>query len=377
MLQAEAQAQINAGNNGFSISPSADFYADGNIVATRCVSGSENFIEVRVSITLDTQTSFVHLVYQGPAQNTVDAIARVYPRAPLASGHSIISLTDSCSGGDKGTRFSGNFDVTINGGGIFSNSCIRSDGGTGSVIINDGVANYDQGHPYDGHPTISPAPEPVNYPYKPTFEFPSSCVGDVNPEPDVDPATGAITYFPGRYTDPVTINGNETSPVVTLEPGLYCFTKDTGTDPSPGSFRANGGAITGNGVTFYFTEDAGGFNTDGNGTVKLYPPKEPCDDSLAGYWSEACDPAVPNLLIYMEAGNNNGITLGGGSSSYYEGTVYAETAPVDVGGDHSALSSVGVQVIADTVKVHGNVAMTITYDDSLVYHTPNKLNLEK
>jgi hypothetical protein len=218
---------------------------------------------------------------------------------------------------------------------------------------------------------------PVDYPYKPTFEFPSSCVGDVNPEPDVDPSSGAITYFPGRYTDPVTINGDSTSPVVTLEPGLYCFTKDTGTDPSPGSFRANGGAITGNGVTFYFTDDAGGFNTEGNGTVTLYPPKEPCDDTLLGYWSEACDPAVPNLLIYMEAGNFNGITLGGNASSYYEGTVYAETAPVDIGGTHSQLSSVGVQVIAETVRVHGTVAMTITYDDSLVYHTPNKLNLEK
>ncbi len=360
--------------NGFTITYSSDFYANGNIVATNCVQGTAHYLDIRVSVTMPTDTSFLHFVYQGPVQNTVDAITRVFPREPIAAGYSIVSLEDECSGSDKGTRFSGTSDVTLEDGGIFSNSCIISDGSSGSVIIDPGPANYDgRDFSFDPHgfPIISPDPLPVTYDYKPIFDFPGGCTGAVNPSPIL---SGTIfTYSPGRYTEDISLTNSDNT--VFLKPGLYCFDdgagfKATGGNLSlaPGYANADGGI---DGVSFYFTNDGGGFDTNGNAKVTLLAPIEPCTGN------ETCSPAVPNILIYMEKGNTNDITLGGNSKSYYEGTVYAETAAVQVGGTASELSSVGVQVIADSVRVHGTVAMNITYDNSKVYHTTNKINLEK
>lgn len=362
------EAVIIANQNNFTITPSG-FNANGNIVGANCEDVNGQYIDFRVSITMDTQTSFAHFVYQGPVQNTVDAITRVYPRAPVAAGHSIISLTDDCAASTKGTRFSGSGYVYIDGGGIFSNSCIRSDGASGEVHIISGTASHDASYPYNGQPIIDPPPVAVNYEFKPIFPYPGvGCVGTDNPPITVSGSNYTLT--PGRYTSDVIISGGGSTPIITMEPGLYCFDDGAG-------FRVNNGDLSGNGVTFYFKDDAGGFDTAGNGIVTLYAPVEPCDDTEPGYWNSQCDPAVPNLLIYVEADNSNPVSLGGNSASNYEGTVYAEKAPVDIGGTASELTTVGVQVIADTVRIHGTVSMTITYDDSLVYHTPNKLNLEK
>lgn len=366
MEKAVEEAIQNAKLNDFDITYSPTFNANGNIVAINCEEVNGHYIDVRVSITYDTQTSFVHFVYQGVTRNTVDAITRVFPREPVGAGYSIISLTDDCSGSDKGTRFSGTSDIYLGGGGgVFSNSCIVSDGSSGTVHIS-GDGSYDESFTYDPHgsPIIDPTPHSVDYEYKPTID-PPGCPGIENPTPVSSGSN--TTYSPGHYTTDIRISGGgPVTPTVNLNSGLYCFTNGAG-------FKVTGSNLYGTDVTLFFRTDAGGFDTTGNGEVQLYAPIEPCSSPLA----VDCSPAVPNLLIYMEDGNASGITLGGNSTSYYEGTIYAPSGQVAVGGASSELTNVGVQVIANSVRVHGTVTMTINYDDSKIYHTPNILNFEK
>jgi hypothetical protein len=313
----------------------------------------------------------MHFVYGGIAQNTVEAVTRVIPRAPAAAGFAIATLDKICSSQEKGIWFAGTGNtklyVTINGGGIFSNSCINTSGQVEEprVDIINGSASYYEDFNYTGGETIQPIPQDVDFRIDPYIP-PPSCVGDLNPSDPSDPLEdGKRVYRPGTYTNSISATGE---PVV-LKPGLYCF--DDGAD-----FSVTGPELTGNGVTFYFKKNAGSFTTEGNGTVKLSAPLEPCDDSEPGYLNSDCYPAVPNLLIYFDKGNSNTIKIGGNSDSSYTGTIYARESHVMIGGTSENLS-VSVQVIANSVKVHGSASINMTYDDSLIWHSPNMINLEK
>jgi hypothetical protein len=340
-----------------------------------CEENSANYIDVKVILAFASHTSFMHFIYGGIAQNTVEAVTRVIPRAPAAAGFAIATLDESCSAGDKGIWFAGTggedgeLDVIINDGGIFSNSCINTSGpGVTKVEINDGngPASYYHTFDYNGGATINPTPEEVLYRIDPRIP-PPSCVGAAeNPPSEV--VGGVTIYQPGRYTEFSSITSN-----TEFKPGLYCF--DDGAEISI-SGGGDGLTITGNGVTFYFKNDAGSFSTEGAATVNLSAPIVPCDEDEPGYFNSDCDPAVPGLLIYFDEGNDETIRIGGNSFSSYTGTVYARESLVMIGGTTENLS-VSVQVIANSVKVHGNATITMNYDDSLIWHSPNMINLEK
>lgn len=358
---ARDQAKVNLNQNNI------DPEADGNSIDVHCEDVSGNYIDVKVVVTFDSQTSFMHFVFGGVARNTVEAITRVYPRMPAAAGFAIATLDESCTAGEKGIWFAGTGNeqlyVLINGGGIFSNSCINVSGQTEDprVEIVDGSASYYETFTYSGGNTITPTPQPVGFRIDPYIP-PPSCVGDLNPPYTIE--DGNRVYRPGRYTNDI----NVTSGHVILKPGLYCF--DDGA-----SFNVTSD-LTGDGVTFYFKNDAGSFSTEGNGTVNLHAPVEPCDTSEPGYLFDDCYPAVPGLLIYFDQGNSNTIKIGGNSLSSYTGTIYARESLVMIGGTAENLS-VSVQVIANSVKVHGSATINMTYDDSLIWHSPNMINLEK
>jgi hypothetical protein len=361
-IKAELAAENNLGQNAIDI-------VEGGVLIDVYCSQTGNYIDVTVEILFDSQTSFMHFVYDGLAQNRVRAITRVIPSAPVASGFAIATLDETCqSSTERGIRFAGtgNQDLIVNidGGGIFSNSCIVADGQTSEVrvTINDGSASYYETFSYSGGDVIDPTPQPVDYKIDPYIP-PPNCVGEVNPSYSTD-SDGNRVYKPGRYTN----NVNVTSGSVILEPGLYCF--DDGA-----SFNVTGD-LTGDGVTFYFTKNAGSFSTEGNGLVKLFAPQKPCDDSLPGYSDVDCNPAVPGLLIYFDDGNTNTIKIGGTSDSEYTGTIYARKSHAMIGGTSGNIS-LGVQVIANSVKVHGSATIQMSYDESLIYNSPNMINLER
>jgi hypothetical protein len=357
---AKITAVNSAGTNGYTIDYDA---SDMNGVETYCEQGYDNgswierYIDIKTFVTADTPTAFAHFVYNGPLRNTVEAVTRVKPRTPLAYGNAIVALGPNCL--LDGITFDGTSAVEVTGGGIFSNSCIDTQGGVDVIVYGD---EHDIScvlpDCYDDHGSsgyVDPPPEEgLGLPMPP--ESLSVPQPDCDAVPSIGNYDNSGTLQPGRYNEIRIQNGDHT-----FEAGLYCVTNDV---------TINGGTVIGTHVTFRVIN--GNFHTSGNATTRLIAPKArncgaPCD-SKGG---------VPGLLIYLDPGNTGEVTLLGTEDSDFLGLIYAPDGTIEAGGTSSLMSEVHAQLIGRNVKVHGNTAVVINFDDQLNYQIPASLRLNK
>ncbi|MFN2281579.1 MAG: Tad domain-containing protein, partial [Anaerolineales bacterium] len=200
----------------------------------------DKHLDIVTNITKDTPSNFAHLVYDGPLRNQVEAVARVYPPAPLAFGKAIIALNEAaCSGNKYGVIFSGSSNTTVTGGGVWSNGCLYGNGTSFSVTVNNGGVGF--AGMSDGTLTnISPSPQyiPSKLPHYSTEVGEPNCAGLPN---RTVPKSGDATLEPGIYDEIKWPNG-----ALTFNPGLYCITGSKGID-------IEGGSVSGNGVTLFIT----------------------------------------------------------------------------------------------------------------------------
>lgn len=320
----------------------------------------DKYVDIRALVTADTQTAFVHFVFSGPIRNTVEAITRIRPRTPVAFGNAIVALREDCPNQNTGgVHFDGNSTLSVTGGGIFSNACMKA---TGSVSANV-YGGYNitctgtnclttSGHPtleaHDGGQVQSGSLHlpPGSYAVPPP---------DCSSVPDQGSHTGSGTISPGRYSS---ITVHSSSNTLLLNPGLYCLS---------GNFDVNGGTLTGNGVTIYIT--SGNFSVGGNVQVNLTaPPARGCT---------YCPPPLPGVLVYLAEGNTGEADLMGTADSQYLGLVYVPSGTIEAGGTGSELSTIHAQLVADTVKLHGNTNVVINFDGDDNYQIAPKLELFK
>jgi hypothetical protein len=149
-----------------------------------------------------------------------------------------------------------------------------------------------------------------------------------------------------------------------MNPGLYCFDDNFTINGNPSSFvKVNGSG----GVTIYMRQ--GNFSSNGNATVQLKAPNYvvTANDGLKG------------VLIYLGPNNTGEVSLLGNSDSWYNGTIYGEheNSKIEIGGTAGATSIFNTQLIAGTVRIHGNATVNINFDTGLVYLLPSRLTLEK
>jgi hypothetical protein len=365
VLAAQASAKVSAidraTSNDFAID---DDVSDDHGVITQCGSQNnggwvDNYIDVITKITKDTPMAFAQFVYNGPLRNKVGAVTRVRPQTPVALGHAVVALREDCPNTDTGgVHFDGTSEIIVNGGGIFSNACLDA-GGTVDVEVNKGDIDCvgDDCYTNNGGASVSPAPDNDSV-AMPRFTY-------AVPAPTC-PSTSAINHSgsgeisPGNYTQ-IRLNSNNDDLV--MKSGLYCITED---------FVANGGSVTGNNVTIYILN--GDFDVAGGVQVMLSaPPGNETDCADAGF----CPPALPGVLIYLAEGNEGEVSLLGTSDSFYEGLVYAPDGTIEAGGESSELSVINAQLVADTVKLHGNTTVNITFDNGKFYQLPAMLELFK
>lgn len=336
--------------------------ADKNGVDTNCVQNYdngawiENYIDVMTFITSDTPTAFAHFVYSGPLRNTVEAVARIEPRRPLAYGNAIVALAGDCDEG--GVTFDGSSGVAVTGGGIFSNSCIDKQGGVGVRVYGKHDISCVLPDCYTNNGTsgsLSPTPEenlgralPLE-----AFSVPTvSCSG----LPSHGDYNGDGTLEPGLYSRIRIPNGDHE-----MKPGLYCVA---------GEVTINGGSLVGSSVTLYLT--GGDFTGSGNATIKLAaPPSRNCADPCKIY------KALPGVLIYLAEGNTGEAALLGNEDSNFMGLVYVPDGLIEAGGTSSTLAELHAQLIAEDVKIHGTTSLNIVFDDGLNYQLPASLELHK
>ena len=371
LIQAAEDAAIaRAADNGYIIDhdPSDKHGVEANCFfdpLTAARPWAEKYIDIHTWVTRDTDTSLIHFVYPGPVRNTVDAITRIRPRTPAAFGNAIVALNDSgCSGNSNGVIFGGNTSTSVTGGGVFSNGCLGANGNSFNVDVN----------PLNpGEPTPN-----IIYQSGQLSSQVSSRLDQIDPDPiaatttlpedswRIDPPTctglptrsqpGGSVYVmePGVYGR-IKINNGES---VTMAPGLYCITDSQG-------FTMNGGSLLGHGVTIYIKHASGVFSITG-GMADLESPDDFPDPS----------PALPNVMVYSEAGGD-AVSLTGNGDSSYLGTVYAPYGTINVIGGGAINQVFNTQLIGNNVFTSGSATIDIRYSGDKTWWDSARLDLNK
>lgn len=358
----ETEALAVATLNGYTTGADSTVTADMPPVHTPNPQYNGNPEYIEVTITHTVGTSFIHLVYQGPVQLTVSAVARARPSriAPIVEGQALVALSETeCSA----LWFTGNGTTTITGGGAFSNSnCADSAGrrgGSGDVSVATGGVNIVGGYQDNGGGgSISPAPTTGVSPLDPIPEVP--------PPPCDDPGVqnrgsyslngGSDTIEPGRYSG-IEIRANG---LLNMLPGLYCLT---------GDFSAQSGILNGGGVLIYL--QSGSFLTNAGAGNML---RAPTLGSCATTTPELCDFA--GLLVYVDPANGSDVRIAGNADTEFTGTVFAPSSECTITGD-SGNVGLSSQVMCDTVKIDGNATITLNYDpgDNVQVRRPPEVQL--
>jgi hypothetical protein len=114
-------------------------------VTTSCGTyNGRNFIDVHVVVTTEVQPRFLSLIRDDPIQTAAESVARVYINTTFASGNLIYTTGTACSYSSApygGIHATGNGNISVKHGGIFSNSCIQATGSS-DIFVYDGVAQY-------------------------------------------------------------------------------------------------------------------------------------------------------------------------------------------------------------------------------------------
>jgi Flp pilus assembly protein TadG len=313
----------------------------------------DKHLDIITKITRDTTTNFAHLIYDGPLRNEVEAVARIYPPAPLAFGKAIVALNNTgCSGNKYGVIFSGSSTTTVTGGGVWSNGCLTGNGTSFTVTVNNGGVGF-AGTSTGTLTNIIPSPLhiPSQLPDYSTVVYEPDCSG--LPNRTVPKSSPAIIEA-GIY-DEIKWTGGD----LTLNPGLYCVTGSKG-------ITINGGSVLANGVTIFL--QSGGVSISGNvSPVDVRAPEETPDPA----------PAVPGILFYMANGNASTISVTGNSTSFYLGTVYAPDGDLYFSGSSGTNPTFNTQLIGNNVEVSGGATIDINFNDDENFEQPPYMDLLK
>ncbi len=354
MAAAYPAAYEKARLNGFDIETDPSL---GSVNVT--CSDTGQYIDVEVTISKVTQTSFIHLFNNGEMRTTVYSKTRVVPRLPASNGQSIVSLSKECKPQHDGSWFYGNSNTTLHGGGVYSNSCVDAGGSTIVNIIGGGVtyhsgsysAGIDDPTPVadeNYHPlTNNPIPDPVD-----------NCIGMQNWGSAIFPASDPPhTLQPGYYSD------WDFKVPVTLEPGIYCVTGNV--------TMSSTGYVTGTGVTIRYDQaDANDGLTINGGVDSVL--SAPTGEPIVGN-------AVANLLLYIPPETDAKVKINGNSSSVFSGTMYMPDSYVEINGttDMSTPFTLSSSIIGYWVNILGDAWLDIYYDDSLEWKFPAFMQLHE
>ncbi|MBN2548417.1 MAG: Tad domain-containing protein [Anaerolineales bacterium] len=342
---AKQMADDRALENGFDINQYWDLASlesgspDGKIgVYTECHSGTsanDNYIDVHTWITNDTETAFVHFVYNGVRRNTVEAVVRVRPPQSLAWGYAIVALnTDACTG-NFGVGFQGTSDTIVNGGGIFSNGCFKT-GGTFYTEVNGAGVKYNHlKNPSDDDMVIITGGGTIE---QTTEQVPASSY-------EVPPIDCSSAEYYGSWPPPDASTG--------MGPGLYCITGNISIN--------NSDTVIGNAVTIVVID--GKLTINGGASVQLTAPAQGSDP----------EPAVEGLLWYLPPSNDNAVTINGGADFVSVGTILAPSSSISYEGNATAVLT--GQIIGWDVFVSGTGGNGVTFDGGVTAMIPTFLDL--
>lgn len=316
---------------------------------------------VQVVITSTVQSSFAHLLYDGPMKNSVAAVARAKPAQNLLLGNAMVGANKTDC---KSIWFAGTGDISITGGGnVFSNSDANAancqsgvQNGSGRVTVGDGGEIQVAGGFSGDSSHVSPWPVNTGVPQVDLPSLPTPYCADLGYWGAISIHNGDdLTLSPGRY-DKIQMTGGK----VHFNPGLYCIN---------GDFTSNGGEVEGLGVMFYVAN--GDITLNGGSSLYLEASTD-LIDGAGNQWA--------GMLFFMPFSNDGLLSLAGGSESSYIGTIYAPGPPHShthkcTFTGNSGNFGLRSQVICDRVKVTGTGDVSIHYVPEENYPLPPTVEL--
>ncbi len=331
-----AAAISRADANGFTITgPTSNWNGVEIDCGDRDYGYTEKLITVTVRIEDTTETAFAHLFFPSALEIRTEAVTWVRPPQPLAFGNAIVALNpDGCSGQSNGAGFHGNPDVYVDGGGIWSNGCLRGNGNLDVVVAPPSGIHY-VGELIGGD-LFSPVPQSAPY--------------------TLPPESYDITVPDCSHPSAHNITGNQLENMTTLAPGLWCV--------DGGKKTILHGILTGHDVTIVFL--TGDLTINAGAEMYLDAPEQNPDPY----------PAVPGILLYFPPSNPAKVTLNGHAESFFDGTILGVTADISMlgtGNTHGTRS----QIIAWNVEMGGGAETYINFEDNKVYERPSSLELAR
>jgi len=348
---ADVNAAVSAAENAAENLMLANQYNNADIsVVTDCQDGDgtyfeEKFIDITTEIITDTHTAFIQIFYDGPVKNTVNATTRVKPRTPLAYGHAVVGLNPgdgTCSANVEGVKIGGTGEISIEGGGIWSQSCL-------SVIGDCDIAVEGGGVSYGGgmHGSCTSVDPPAQFqddtlPEDAYTVAPPKCSG-----------SGAVSI-----TD-IKLSGHQSLDLNAAYPGktLICLTS------SGNAIQMTGGTLTGSDITIYL-QNSGDIRING-GVASLNAPGAEPDP----------DPALPGVLFYVPEASV--IDISGNGESSYLGLIYAPKSDISIEGTGDIGPTMNTQIIGWNVSLLGTATIDIRFNQTWNYAKPTSLDLEE
>ena len=200
-------------------------------------------------------------------------------------------------------------------------------------------------------------PDPFAGKYSTTIPAGMNCRNMNQNEVNESPNNPAVTTLaPGCYNQ---FRFNSTGAQFVLLPGVYYLDN---TD-----FVANGGTITGTGVTIVLTgTDPGSIQMNGNANLQLRAPTQstpatatsPAVAGTCGTFNgvNSCDYAKMLFIQAANADEANNNTINGSSSSLFDGALYFPRGDVNLSGN-SAATTRCVMVVGFRLTFTGNSAL--------------------
>jgi predicted outer membrane repeat protein len=301
---------------------------------------NDKFMDIRTTLTKQTNTAFLHFVYQGAAQNIVTSVTRIRPTQPLAYGFAIVALNDSNCNGKDGLIFSGNSATPVFGGGIYSNGCISTNGG-GSVSLTDGSAVYFDSNKPGGIGILTSG-------YQKTLLASNANKLPSNSYDIPVPNCTASNTHDGSWLDGKTNLS-----------GLVCITGNATLHNK----------VAGTNVTLVFLGGKLTMNAGSDISIKAPGPSYVGD-------------AVPGLAIYFPSqyyGPNCGdvnqeLKINGSSDSGVVGTILAPCSDISLEGDATS-EAYKSQIIGWNVNIAGGGNLKVTYDGGSQTQRPANMDL--
>jgi Flp pilus assembly protein TadG len=361
----------------------------GNTSTSYSTTSSSSGGTVTLVLTSTVPTAFIHIVYSGPVQYTVQAQAQWVSSVNPMAGFAVVGLSTSCGNNDGVLDISGGGNdagINAHNGHMFMNvsgtaSCaiaLPNSNNNGGITTDQGYNIYSVGSTSTYTNNNNSATATPNYNGGTSISDPLA--GISAPSCTTTPSNSSSPYYPGYISGSTLSNGG------VLKSGIYCVSGEirlTGQNSLTLEDGSNGG------VVLYLMDD--GIEMAGQGGLTLYAPTTSnCGAMRSGTSSTFASPyqaqavnntANPCTYAGMVIFSRNGasIDIRGNSGTATTGTIYAPNSLLRAkgGGSDSDETTIVGQAIVGKVQNTGNGTFDITYQEPQTYIPPPYIRLTK